>query len=293
MGSQLNQILPNQRERSIRITNAELDRIITHSFNPSLPSEGRVVVAWNRESLMNIINSNNYTEEKINDTISKYNKWLKDSEPLNIKFYAIREKVRKNKVVTDVINDKKELTNSSIAEYKELLTSQKGTILSELKITTTLETKKPLGSFGDITLNEALIKGLSVIDTPLVQMIRDNVDVKVAGALLSSMFLYKNIVNLYVKSAYSQSLTEVLKSGPSTRGKEIAVFMLVGAPLIAGLMLTTNKIIGPKVVINLVSNNELEGSSSVSNSFSLFLLFNKIPTWLKAILKYLASYCIL
>jgi hypothetical protein len=124
-------------------------------------------------------------------------------------------------------------------------------------------------------------------------MIREHVDVKVAGSFLTSMILYKTIVNLYVKSAYSKSLTEVLKSAPSTRGKEIALFMIVGAPFIAGLMLTTNKIIGPKVIINLVSNNELEGSSSVSSSFSLFLLFNKLPSWLKAILKYLASYCIL
>jgi len=190
-------------------------------------------------------------------------------------------------------NWKKELNNSSIAEYKEFLQSHRGTIVSELKLTTTLETNKPLGEFGDITVNELIIKGLNAIDTPLVQMIREHVDVKVAGSFLTSMILYKTIVNLYVKSAYSKSLTEVLKSAPSTRGKEIALFMIVGAPFIAGLMLTTNKIIGPKVIINLVSNNELEGSSSVSSSFSLFLLFNKLPSWLKAILKYLASYCIL
>jgi hypothetical protein len=36
-------------------------------------------------------------------------------------------------------------------------------------------------------------------------MIKENVDVSVAGSLLSSMILYKTIVNLYTKSAYNRS----------------------------------------------------------------------------------------
>jgi hypothetical protein len=131
-------------------------------------------------------------------------------------------------------------------------------------------------------------------------MIRENVDVSVVGGFLSSMILYKTIVNLYLKTAYNKNLPDVLKNIPSTRAKEIALFMLVGAPFVAGWMWTGNKIIGGKVVVNLLANNELEGTDAVkkneiegtSSKSSFFLFLNKIPSWLKAILKYFALYFI-
>jgi hypothetical protein len=96
--------------------------------------------------------------------------------------------------------------------------------------------------------------------------------------------------------------SENLNSPVSTRAKEIALFMLVGAPFVAGWLWTGNKIIGGKVVVNLLSNNELEGTGSVKKNeiegtssigkSSFFLFLNKFPYWLKAILKYLALYFI-
>jgi hypothetical protein len=75
-------------------------------------------------------------------------------------------------------------------------------------------------------------------------MIRDNVDVTVVGGFISSMIFYKTIVNLYLKSVYNKNLPDVLRNVPSTRAKEIALFMLVGAPFVAGWLWTVNKIIG-------------------------------------------------
>jgi len=62
---------------------------------------------------------------------------------------------------------------------------------------------KPLGSAGDITINELISKGLDVIDTPLVQMIRENVEESVVWGFIFAMILYKmykTIVNLYIKA---------------------------------------------------------------------------------------------
>jgi hypothetical protein len=63
-----------------------------------------------------------------------------------------------------------------------------------------------------------------------------------------------------------------------------------------------NKIIGGKAVVKVLTDNELvgtgsnnkneiEGSSSINKS-SFFLFLNKLPSWLKVILKYFAIYFI-
>jgi len=214
------------------------------------------------------------------------------------------DKAKKPELVYDVLKENK----LNLCNYTEFLDANKQTVISEFKQTNTklLVKNKPLGSAGDISINELITKGLDVIDTPLVQMIRENVDVTVVGGLLSTMIMYKTIVNLYLKSAYNKNLPDVLRKVPSTRAKEIALFMLVGAPFVAGWMWTEKKIIGGKVVVNLLANNELEGTgsvrkfeiegtSSISKS-SFFLFLNKLPSllksWLKAILKSLALYFI-
>jgi len=73
-------------------------------------------------------------------------------------------------------------------------------------------------------------------------MIKENVNVSVVGGFISSMILYKTIVNIYLKSTHSPaSLPNALLMCPSTRAKEIALFMLFGAPFVAGWMWTGNK----------------------------------------------------
>jgi hypothetical protein len=112
-------------------------------------------------------------------------------------------------------------------------------------------------------------------------LIKENVSVKVTGSFLTSMILYKTIVNLYLKSAYSGSLINTITSGPSTSAKEVALFMIIGAPFITGALLTINKVTsgGTKVIVNIAESNNLEGTgtSSSSSSSSLFLFLNKLP----------------
>jgi hypothetical protein len=138
--------------------------------------------------------------------------------------------VKKQELVHDVLKENK----LNLCNYTEFLDANKQTVISEFKNTKLLVKNKPLGSAGDISINELITKGLDVIDTPLVQMIRENVDVTVVGGFISSIIMYKSIVNLYIKSTYNQNLPDVLRNVPSTRAKEIALFMLVGAPFVAG-----------------------------------------------------------
>jgi hypothetical protein len=95
---------------------------------------------------------------------------------------------------------------------------------------------KALGIAGDISINDLITKGFELVATPLVQMIKEKADISVVGGYITSMILYKSIVNLYVKSAYNSTISEVLLSAPSTRSREVALFVLAGAPFVAGCM---------------------------------------------------------
>ena len=290
-------------QREIQINRADLDRILDHSLNPELMSRGKEAVLWNKYSLMNIVNSKlsagSLNQEKIIDKFSWYNNWRKENSKLNFKYDELWEKVKNKDLIKDVISEKKDLNSSNIIDYIQFLQTNKETILSELKLTTSLAKNKPLGDAGDISINELINKGLDTLDTPLVQMIRENVDVSVAGSLVSSMIIYKTIVNLYMKSAFnSSSILESIKGANSTRSKEVALFMIIGAPLIVGSIMSINAVTSggaKKVIVNIVGNNELEVTSSVSSSSSLFLFLflNKLPSWLKVLLKYLALYLII
>jgi hypothetical protein len=89
------------------------------------------------------------------------------------------------------------------------------------------------------------------------------------------MILYKTIIKLYKKAAYSPGLSGLpLASHPSTRTREIALFMVMGAPFLLCILMIINSATagGSKIVINIASN-EIEGaetSSGISSSSSSF-----------------------
>lgn len=299
-----------------------------NSVNPSLFAVKETVL-WNKDSLYNNIISHlakakeieKNNPEKLNDLFSRYTAWRHKNVAMDTKCDEIWETVRKKPLINDVINEQKNITNSNIIEYNEILHANKETVILGLLLTKTLAATKPLGSAGVITINEIISKGLDVIDTPLVQMIRNNGEVSVIGGYISSMILYKSIVNLFASyigckfynlhhSAYNKTLPDSLfcicdkmKSKcrtPSTRTKEIALFMLMGAPFVAGCMWSVEHNLGTNTIAN--ANNELEGidsnskteiegTSTIRRNY-LFLLLNKLPSWLKIILKYILYYFI-
>ena len=146
---------------------------------------------------------------------------------------------------------------------------------------------------GDITINEFINKGLDVINSPLSNFISDHVNVRVASSLITSMIVYRSVVNLYLKSAYNSS--SIVNLMGSTNSKEVSLFMIFGAPAIVGSIMAINAVTlggANKVIINIEESSGLVDSSSTLSSSSLFLLFNKLPSWLRVILKYVVLYYI-
>jgi len=282
--------------QELEITRSDLDRILEHSLNPAFNSASREVVRWDKDSLINLINANLAKEkeklnpEKINVAYSRYLEWHKSREPYTLKGDALWEKIRNKDLIKDIINEKTGLTNSNISNVNEFLRTNKETILSELKLTTTpLTENKPLGNTGDITLNELINKGLEIVDSPLVKMIKEHVNINYVGASITSMILYRAVMKIFMKSAYgSNSIPDLALRAPSTRPREIALFMLMGAPAIVGALMGINYATGggSKLIVNVVDNTGLEVKSSGSSSSSFFIFFNKLPSLLKIFLKY-------
>lgn len=126
-------------------------------------------------------------------------------------------------------------------------------------------------------------------------MIKDNVNISLLGSGITSMIMYKTVMNMYMKNTYNNpSVVKYLGVSPSTKAREIAFFMIVGAPMVVGALMGINWATAGKTKVKLkIGNNELEGTSSVNSSLSFFLFLNKLPPWLKAVLKYIALYFIL
>ena len=284
---------------------SDLDRLLELSKNHSSNSLSEDTENWKLQKssiieqvmIKNQSNSQNgINSENLISPFETWIQWRKENAYWNTKCNEIWDKIRKPEIAQNVLNE----NNLSVGKYIEFLNANK-TVISELK--NILVKNKPLGSAGDITVNELISKGLEIIETPLVQMITENVDPTVVGGFLSSMIMYKTIVNLYIKSAYGKNLPDSLKNVPSTKAKEIALFMLVGAPFVAGWLWTGKTIMGGKVVVNIAT--ELVGTDSIrkidtegirdANSISkssFFFFLNKLPSWLKTILKYIALYYI-
>lgn len=292
------------KEELREINRDDLDKIIAVSHDPEVLVFGRETVVYDKDALVNIINSKlakqienpKQVEEKVNSALDVYYAFRKSKEAENFIANEKWDKWKKNHLVTDIVNENKEIKNSDLSNLNELIHSNKPAIISKVKIESPLTQNKPLGIAGDITLNELWNKGLEVFETPLVQMIKDNVNISLLGSGITSMIMYKTVMNIYMKNTYNKpSVVKYLGGSPSTRASEIAFFMIVGAPMVVGALMGINwATAGKTKVILKIGNNEWEGTSSVnSSSSSLFLFLNKLPPWFKAVLKYIALYFIL
>ena len=288
--------------KDVVFNRADFDLMVERALNPSLVSAGKETVLFNKDSVMNQVNEHlaktraneHSNREYISDGLSKYVKWRKENEVK--KFEDIWEKVKKKESIVKIVNEQKDLTNSNIIEINDFVHSNKQTIISEFK-TNHLAQSKPLGSEGDISINDLITKGFEALDTPLVKLIKESVNVSLLGYSITSMIMYKAVVNLYMKSAYSSKFPDLFRGGPSTKSREIALFMIMGAPIVVGTLMGINKLTsgGAKVILNIGEKIDLEvpnSASSSSSSLSFFLFLNKLPPWLKALLKYIALYLI-
>ena len=85
---------------------------------------------------------------------------------------------------------------------------------------------------------------------------------------------------MFMKAAYSPDhLTALHLMNPSTRTREIGLFMLSAGPIIVGQLMLINKLtgVGSKVILSVSGQTELEVSTTPSSSLSLILIWNRIP----------------
>ena len=317
-----NKTLTLEKDKYLETNQAELNDILTHDIYPWLKTKGKETVLFNQQTVGNMTNSINLglrqqgvTENRVLTLLEKTVIWQNQTWAQRNKESEIWGNVIKDTWVTDLLKEKasKPLPFLNFLNYSKSIQDNKKTIVSEVnsiqennktlvsEILTATDTislvqNKPLGIAGDITINELISKGIDIIDTPLVQMIKENVNVQVTGSFLTSLILYRTIVNLYMKSAYREAPLLHLP-GPSTRSKEIALFMIMGAPIITGALIGIKVLIagGTKVIVSIAESNNLEGTgtSSTSSSSSFFLILNKLPNWVKIILRYIALFLII
>lgn len=296
-----------------QITREELNHMIDLAENPELNSTWTGMISAHKNAILNEVNRrlSSVNPENISIHLDKYLQWQKKNSPLNNKFEQMwakfKEKELLNKVVTDKTNKYLDTSNVNVLaynQYNQFLHTNKEIIQTSLKDNVlTKAANKPLGSLGDITLNQCITKGLDIVESPIIQMIKENVNLNVLGTSITSLILYRAIVKLYVNNAYSSgsafSYSEAIKAFPNIKSKEIILFMILGAPFIAGSLISISSLTktSTKVIVNLTENSDLEtGSSSINknNSYFLFLnkFLNKLPRWLKAMLKYIVLYLI-
>lgn len=146
---------------------------------------------------------------------------------------------------------------------------------------------KPLGDFGEMTLNQAYLKCSEVL-LPIYHMYSDyNHQIICGTAMLTSFFYFKKVVSIYSDGTLSHY---DLKSSISRaqRARDIRRFMIFSAPMIVFSLVSISKLFPTKwIVFQKEPSNVIENlpSSSQSSLFPPFLttLFKRIPSWLKSL----------
>ena len=285
----------------------DLSKIIGVSYDPEVVGFGKETVLYNKNHQKELANTINkfireqkqqmvdFDSDYLNSWFNYFEGWRKSPTAqgyiANKAMDSWERCLPRLKPIAQDLTEGKEINNSDLTDINNLIHENKETIRSHVKIENPLTPNKPLGTAGDITINDLLNKGMEVFDSPILQMIRENVSINQVGIGITSMLIYKSIVKLYLKSTYGIKYIEKIP-GQSTRSREIALFMIMGAPMITaaimGINYATKK--DTKVIVNIIENNNTDvptNSTSISQN-SLFLFLNKLPKWLKIILKYIA-----
>jgi hypothetical protein len=77
-----------ETQREILINREELDKILDNSINSDLLSKGKEIVLWNKDSLMNLLNSkfSSLNKETLVEKIAWYQHWRNENIKLNLKY---------------------------------------------------------------------------------------------------------------------------------------------------------------------------------------------------------------
>ena len=170
-----------------------------------------------------------------------------------------------------------------------------------------LSSSKPLGSFGDITLNEVVVS-LKKIDWQWRTII-DNTEVTLNALPLGMNFLsFGLVVRTYIKYVHNRPLNANLSSAArkieqASRDRNLKVFVLLGAPLVifslknSAIKLKLRDMGSVNVSLESITESQLSNSSNINSNLSkdsvlfwfITTLNNKIPYWLKFLFSFLIN----
>ena len=193
--------------------------------------------------------------------------------------------------VLDLYNHVSTLFNKG--EFKETILQGITNEVNNETISDTMDSSKPLGQFGDISLNEVVIqikdlKWNSLLDSAKITIHATPLAINVLG--------YGLIMRSYMKFVYNRDLPVNIsntqqKLQHKIRNRNLAIFSFLGAPLI--LICLRKTALGLKDMSSIEilpnnSNNDL--STNNLNKSGIFLMLstlnNKIPSWVKLIIKF-------
>ena len=200
-----------------------------------------------------------------------------------------------------IFSNNKDMLSNLLLENTPLSPSGKGadvldnSYLPDGSVTTNiLNSSKPLGSFGDTTLNEIAI-GLRDLKWEFIYNTA-NITVN-ALPLAMNLVGYGLILKSYVKHVHSRpfdsNFTDAMRLQEQLRrNRQLAIFGLVGIPaILVGLRVSAVTL---KDVFTINFSNKLETNenstieNAINNGFILLFLSNvnkKIPSWVKLFFK--------
>ena len=161
---------------------------------------------------------------------------------------------------------------------------------------------KPLGKWGDITINEAIVR----MKEAKLDWVINNVELSLkilpaSTALIGYGFVLKNYVKYVHNRPYPELNQRNLLHHQRVRNRQLMLFAVLGAPIVIGALRYTSVYFKNMISINVLPSDhntslkerllpDSNNSNNLSNSYLWLLLSklnNKLPNWLKSVFKLL------
>lgn len=180
--------------------------------------------------------------------------------------------------VSSLYNKDKEFFENTVQNLNDVSIAQNENIL------------KPLGEYGDITLNQICNK---LKDLKWESVVNNGVFTVNLIPFCANLVGYGFILRSYVKHVYNQPYQKTgvdLNLQKAVRNRNLAIFSLVGAPLTLVLLKALSPSLKEIISVSFPIGNEsqLDNNKNLLPGFTVFSFLNKkIPNWLKLLFKLL------
>lgn len=224
---------------------------------------------------------------------------MKNDENLFTSINNLSDKIENSKVLDKLFENKSAL--EFFKSFRENFSNEEWdkvnnifNILNETEVSQ--GEYKPLGKFGEITLNEAMKKGFKIVGP-----IRESLDkvginssyLTLGGSLLTIGIMFNGICRAHSKLVHQGSSAPTPEQWASmtprlklyyekTRLKDIRSFKLIAAPMLVLSLFVIKQLTFPRNInVSLESSTETNFSTSeIKQSFSIITFFKKLPNFI-------------